>query len=133
MKKNGKWRVYIDYIDSNKACPKDSFPLPIIEQMVDATASHELLSFIDVYSGYNQIKMHRKREKDYLHYRHAIYYYRVMPFGPKNAGATFQWMVNKVFKELIENMMEVCINNMLLKSLIHTDHVKHLEEVFALL
>jgi len=42
-------------------------------------------------------------------------------------------MVNEVFKELIENMMEVCIDNMLLKSLIHTDHVKHLEEVFALL
>jgi len=49
-KKNGKWRIYIDL---SKVCPKDSFPLPSIDQMVDATADHELLSFMDAYSGYN--------------------------------------------------------------------------------
>ena len=57
-KPNGKWRICIDYKDLNKACPKDSFPLPRIEQLVDATAGHELLSFMDAYSGYNQIRMH---------------------------------------------------------------------------
>ena len=55
-KKNGKWRVCVDYTDLNKACPKDSFPLPHIDQLIDATAGHELLSFLDAYSGYNQIK-----------------------------------------------------------------------------
>jgi len=57
-KANGKWRVCIDYSDLNKACPKDSFPLPRIDQLVDSTAGHELLSFMDAYSGYNQIMMY---------------------------------------------------------------------------
>ena len=56
-KENGKWRLCIDFIDINKACPKDSFPLPRIDLIVDATASHELLSFMDAFSGYNQISM----------------------------------------------------------------------------
>ncbi|KAL5578025.1 hypothetical protein UlMin_019724 [Ulmus minor] len=52
-------RVCVDFTDLNKACPKDSFPLPMIDQLVDATAGHELLSFMDAYSGYNQIRMHQ--------------------------------------------------------------------------
>lgn len=56
-KPNGKWRMCIDYTNLNKACPKDRFPLPCIDQLVDSTAGHKLLSFIDAYSGYNQIKM----------------------------------------------------------------------------
>ena len=56
-KANGKWRLCIDFTDINKACPKDSFPLPRIDLIVDATADHELLSFMDVFSGYNQINM----------------------------------------------------------------------------
>ena len=54
---NKKWRIYINYTDLNKACSKDSFPLPRIDQLVNATARHELLSFMDAYSGYNQIRM----------------------------------------------------------------------------
>ncbi|BBN69313.1 transposable element gene [Prunus dulcis] len=57
-KSTGGWRMCQDYTDLNKACPKDSFPLPRIDQLVDATAGHELLSFMDAYSGYNQIFMH---------------------------------------------------------------------------
>jgi len=57
-KKNGKWRDCIDFTNLNEACPKDSYPLLRIDQLVDATAGHELLSFMDAYSGYNQIKMH---------------------------------------------------------------------------
>ena len=56
-KANGKWRLCIDFNDINKACPKDSFPLPRIDLIVDATAGHELLSFMDAFSGYNQISM----------------------------------------------------------------------------
>ncbi|XP_074305962.1 uncharacterized protein LOC141641191 [Silene latifolia] len=58
QKKNGKWRVCVDYKDLNKACPKDPFPLPHIDAMVDATTGHELLMFMDASSGFNQIKMH---------------------------------------------------------------------------
>ena len=57
-KPNGKWRTCVDFTDLNKACPKDCFPLPRIDQLVDATAGHEVLSFMDAYSGYNQITMH---------------------------------------------------------------------------
>ena len=56
-KANGKWRLCIDFTDINKACPKDSFPLPRIDLIVDATTGHELLSFMDAFSGYNQISM----------------------------------------------------------------------------
>ena len=58
IKPNGKWRTYVDFTDLNKACPKDSFLLPRIDQLVDATSGHQLLSFMDAYSGYNQIPMH---------------------------------------------------------------------------
>ena len=56
-KANGKWRVCIDFTDLNKACLKDWFPFPHIDQLVDATVEHEMLSFMDAYSGYNQIMM----------------------------------------------------------------------------
>ena len=90
-KKNGKWRVCIDFTDLNKACPKDSFPLPHIDRLVDATAGHELLSFMDAFSRYNQILMHPDdQEKTAFITERGIYCYKVMPFGLKNAGATYQ-------------------------------------------
>ena len=56
-KANGKWRMCVDFTDLNRACPKDNFPLPRIDQLVDSTAGHKLLTFIDAFSGYNQIRM----------------------------------------------------------------------------
>ena len=56
-KANGKWRMCVDFIDLNKARPKDSYPLPWVDVLVDSTAQHQLLSLMDVFSGYNQIKM----------------------------------------------------------------------------
>ena len=89
-KKNGKWRTCIDFTNLNKACPKDSFPLPRIDQLVDATAGHELLSFMDAYSGYNQIPMNPADEEhtSFVTDR-GLFCYKVMPFGLKNAGATY--------------------------------------------
>ena len=86
-KANGKWRLCIDFTDINKVCPKDSFPLPRIDLIVDATASHELLSFMDAFSGYNQISMDPDdQEKTSFVTAQGTYYYRGMPFGLKNAG-----------------------------------------------
>ena len=62
-KPNEKWRTCVDFTNLNKACPKDCFPLPRIDQLVDATAGHEVLSFMDAYSGYNQITMHPPDEE----------------------------------------------------------------------
>jgi hypothetical protein len=98
-KKNGKWRVCVDFTDLNKACPKDPFPLPHIDVLVDSTAGHEMLTFLDAWSGYNQIKMDpADQEKTSFISERGIYCYNVMPFGLKNAGATYQRLVNKMFK-----------------------------------
>ena len=81
----------IDFKKLNKACPKDSYPLPRIDQLVDATSGHELLTFMDAFSGYNQIRMALEdEEKTAFITNRGLYYYRVMPFGLKNAGATYQ-------------------------------------------
>ncbi|KAK1550949.1 hypothetical protein Q3G72_027475 [Acer saccharum] len=111
-KKNGKWRVCIDFTDLNKACPKDSFPLPHIDMLVDATAGHEFLSFMDAYLGYNQILMHPDdQEKTAFVTERGIFCYKVMPFGLKNAGATYQRLVNKMFAKMLGSTMEVYIDD----------------------
>ncbi|KAK1549935.1 hypothetical protein Q3G72_010788 [Acer saccharum] len=89
-KKNSQWRMCVDFTNLNKACPKDSFPLPRIDKLVDAMAGHETLSFMDAYSGYNQIKMHKPdEEKTAFTTDQGLYCYTVMPFGLKNARATY--------------------------------------------
>jgi hypothetical protein len=101
-KSNGKWRTYVDFTDLNKACPKDSFLLPRIDQLVDSTARHKLLTFIDVFSGYNQIMMNEDdQEKMTFITSKGLFYYRVMPFGLKNAGVTYQRLMNKMFHNQI--------------------------------
>ena len=116
-KVNGKWRLCIDFTDVNRAYPKDSFPLPRIDLIVDATASHELLSFMDAFSGYNQIKMDSSnQEKTSFMTGQGIYCYQVMPFELKNVGATYQRLVNKMFQKQIGASMEVYIDDMLVKS-----------------
>ncbi|KAL8102849.1 hypothetical protein AgCh_027393 [Apium graveolens] len=133
-KANGKWRMCIDFTDLNDACPKDCNPLPRIDTLIDATAGHEMLSFMDGFSGYNQIKMHKD---DILKVSFitdfGVYCYLVMAFGLKNAGATYQRLVNKIFKDLIGKTMEVYVDDMLVKSLVKTDHITHLREAFEVL
>ena len=89
-KKGGKWQVCVDNTDLNEACPKDRFPLPSIDQIVNATAGHGILSFLDTFSGYHHIPMHPLDvEKIAFITPHGLYYYNVMSFGLKNAGATY--------------------------------------------
>ena len=92
----------MDFTDLKKACPKDSFPLPRIDQLVDSTAGHKLLTFIDVFSGYNQIMMNEDdQEKMTFITSKGLFYYRVIPFGLKNAGVTYQRLMNKMFHNQI--------------------------------
>ncbi|CAL2241574.1 unnamed protein product [Prunus armeniaca] len=130
----GKWRVCVDYTDLNKACLKDNFPLPRIDQLVDSTSGNQLLSFMDAYSGYNQIMMYDDdKAKTSFIIERGTYCYKVMPFGLKNARATYQRLVNKIFKEQIGRTMEVYVDDMLVKAPKQADHLKNLTEAFSLL
>ena len=124
----------MDYTDLNDACPKDSFPLPRIDQIVDASAGHGMLSFLDAFSGYHKIPMHPPdAKKTYFITPHGLYYYNVMPFGLKNVGATYPRLVTKMFRPLLGNTTEVYIDDMLIKSKQRPDHVIHLQQAFELL
>ena len=97
-KANGKWRMCVDFTSLNKACPKDSFPLLRINQLVDSIAGHKLLTFMDAFSGYNQIKMAKEdQEKTASITSQGLYCYKVMPFRLKISKATYQRLVNKMF------------------------------------
>ena len=114
---NGKWRMCVDFTDLNRACPKDSYPLPRIDTLVDSTARHKLLSFMDAFSGYNQIKMKEEdQEKTSFVTNQGLFCYKVMSFGLKNAGATYQRLMNKMFAHQIGRNVQVYVDDMLVKS-----------------
>ena len=124
----------MDFTNLNKACHKDGFSLPKINQLVDSTTGHSLLSFMNAFSGYNQIPMdeHDKESTTFIT-NMSLFCYRAMPFGLKNAGATYQRLVNKNFKPLIGYTIKVYVDDMITKSKEPIDQVKHLEETFELL
>jgi len=131
-KANGKWRMCVDFTNLNKTCPKDSFPLPRIDQLMDFTAGHKLLTFMDAFSRYNQIKMAEEdQEKTAFITSQGIYCYKVMPFGLKNVGATYQRLVNKMFSKQTGRNMKVYVDDMLVKSREELAHLDDLKEMFA--
>jgi len=116
-KSNDNWRMCVDYKNLNSACPKDTYPLPNIDRLVDGAADHKILSFLDAYSDYNQISMHpRDKKKTTFMTVDANFYYEVMSFGLKNAGATYQRLMDKIFKGLIDRAVEVYVDDIVVKS-----------------
>ena len=92
----------VDYTYLNEACPKDSFPLPRIDKIVEASVGHGMLSFLDTFSGYHQIPMHPPcSEKTAFITLYGLLYYNVMLFGLKSVGATYQRLVTKMFRPLL--------------------------------
>jgi hypothetical protein len=131
-KKNKKWRMCVDYTGLNKACPKDPFPLPRIDQVVDSTAGCETLCFLDAYSGYHHIAMCIADQLATLFITpFGTYCYKTMPFGLKNAGATFERCMRHVFGELIGSIIEAYVDDIMVKSRKTGDLVPDLTEVFT--
>jgi hypothetical protein len=130
-KKNGKWRMCVDYTSLNKACPKVPFPLPRNDQIVDSTAGCELLCFLDAYSGCHQIKM---KESDQLATSFitpfGMFCYVTMSFGLRNAGATYQRCMQHVFGDHIRRTIEAYVDDIVLKTRKADDLVSDLRVAF---
>ena len=131
-KANGKWRPCIDYTNINKACPKDPFPLPRIDQIVDSIAGCDLLSFLDAYSGYHQIFMMKEdEEKTTFITPCGTYCFVRIPFGLKSAGSTFARAIQIGFEPQLHRNMEAYMDDIVVKTKDRATLVQDLEETFA--
>jgi hypothetical protein len=122
----------INFTTLNKHCLKDYFLLPRIDQIIDSTAGCERLLFLNAYSGYNQIRLKIEDEDKMVFITlHGVYCYMTMPFGLKNAGATYQWCMQACLKEQIGRNVEVYINDIVIKSMKADSLLNDLWETFT--
>lgn len=130
--KDGKVRMCVDYRDLKRASQNDDFPMPHIDVLVDNTAQHPVFSFMDDFSGYNQIKMDPTDMANITFITPwGTYSYKVMPFGLKNARATYQHAMMTLFHDIIHKDIEVYFDDMIAKSKTEDDHLDHLRKLFA--
>ena len=130
-KKDGRVRMCIDYRDLNRASLKDNFPLPYIDTLVDNTAKNSLFSFMDGFSGYNQIRMASEDvEKTIFVTMWETFCYKFMPFGLKNAGATYQRAMVTLFHDMMHKEIEVYVDDMIAKSKENESHTDTLRKLF---
>ena len=124
----------MDFIDLNKACPKDPFPLPWIDQLVDATVGYPWMSFLDTFQGYHQIPLALdNQEKTVFLTPMGNYHYKVMPFRLKNVGSTYQRMMTRMFEPQLGKNIEAYIDDMVVKSKVETEHIDDLRNIFEIL
>ncbi|GLU22258.1 hypothetical protein SLE2022_383470 [Rubroshorea leprosula] len=133
VKKNGKLRICVDLRNLNLTTPKDEYPMPIADLLVDGAARHQILSFMDGHNGYIQIFIAEEDiPKTTFRCPGAIgtYEWVVMPFGLKNAGATYQRAMNAIFHDMIGRFMEIYIDDVVVKSNEDEEHLVHFELAF---
>ena len=124
----------VDFTNLNRACPKDPIPMSWIDQLVDATVSHSRMSFLDAFQGYYQIPQALEdQEKTAFVTPIRNYHYKVMPFGLKNAGSTYQRMMTKMFEPQLDKNVEVYIDDMVVKNKLVSEHVTDLTSIFEIL
>ncbi|XP_022004349.1 uncharacterized protein LOC110901896 [Helianthus annuus] len=117
QKPNGSWRMCVDYKDLNKACPRDCYALPDIDEKIDSLATFRWKCFLDCYKGYYQVQMAiQDEDKTAFRTPTGLYCYTKMPFGLKNAGATYQRLMNETFKDAIGNYIEVYMDELVIMS-----------------
>ena len=121
----------VNYRDLNKESPKDYFLLPHIDVLVDNTAQHKFFSFMDGFSSYNQIKMAPKdMEKTIFITQWGTFYYKVMPFGLKNVGATYKRAMVALFHHMIHHEIEVHVDDMIARLQNEEENLDHLHKMF---
>jgi len=129
-KANGKWRMCVDYTDLNMTCPKVPYPLPNIDHLIDSALGFKTLSFMDAYSGYNQIKIDPlDAPKTVFMTNNKNYHYEVISFKLKNVGATFQRSMDKIFSKQIRKNLEVYIGDLVVKTKEGHSHEENLKEI----
>jgi hypothetical protein len=132
LKKNNTWSICIDYTSLNKACPKDPFVLPRIDQVIDSTAGCDLLSFLDTYSGYHQIPLYQPDQiKTSFITPYGAYCYVTMPFGLKNARETHQRTMQWCLQEQIGQNVHTYVDDMVVKTKQSGTLLDDLKETFA--
>lgn len=130
-KKNGDIRICIDFRNLNKASLKDNFPLPTMEQILQSVAGSELMSFLDGFSGYNQVLVHPDDQlKTTFRTKWGTYVYQKMPFGLINAGATFQRAMDIAFKGLINRSVVIYLDDITMYSKKRYNHLHDLNQIF---
>ena len=116
-KKNRQIRCCVDLRNLNKACPKGEFPLPNMDLLIDSAVGNAMFSFMDGFSGYNQILMAPKDvEKTVFRTPIGSFYYTVMPFGLKNAGVTYQRTMTAIFHDMMHRELEDYVDNIVVNS-----------------
>ena len=122
----------VDFRDLNKACPKDDFPLPHIDVIIDSITSSAMYSFMDGFLGYNQIMIAViNKIKTAFIIEWGMYCYKVMPFGLKNAGATYQRAATTLFHDMMHKEVEVYVDDMMVKLKIREGHFEALDKYLA--
>ena len=130
-KKNGKLRVCVNLKKVNAATVKDHYPLPITDHVLERVAGKAAYSFLDGFSGYNQVSIKKEdQHKTSFATEWGIFAYRVMPFGLTNAPATFQRLMLHAFKEYLRIFLEIFMDDLCVHSLLRTKHIDHLKSVF---
>ncbi|GJW09011.1 reverse transcriptase domain-containing protein [Tanacetum coccineum] len=128
---DGSWRMCIDFKNLNSACPKDYYPLPNIDCKVEAVMGFKYKCFLDAYKGYHQIQMAKEdEEKTAFYTEQGTYCYTKMPFGLKNAGATYQRLVDSTFQNQIGRNLEAYVDDMVIKSKEETSLLADIAETF---
>jgi hypothetical protein len=129
-KKQGTIRVCIDYRDINKSCPKDNFPTPFVDQIVDDCTGSEIFSLMDGFSGYNKINiLPEDQHKTTFICPWGTFSYRKLPFGLKNVGATFQCTMYYAFHD-IKHIVQPYLDDLPAHSMRRFDHPTHLRAIF---